>query len=140
MRLIPRRLLISLLLLWIVLLSASASLLRFNKYEGSATPIVDCDTDSELVFVLFAALIWVSSILLCIWVWRANPRFPRWLALVAIAIALLASGNAAFRTSQLISHNVLVKAFCATIIPMINKIPVVQRNFHEMSKQTPRRQ
>ena len=121
MHLRRRKLLFFLLMLWIGLLSLPISLLQFNKYEGTSTQFNDCDTDSELIFMLFAVLLWFSSLLLCIWVWRANPPFSRWLSFVAIAVALLACGHTTRKTSWLITYNAVTKAFCSTVIPMIKK-------------------
>ena len=140
MHVLPRKLLFFLLLMWIGLLSLPVSHLQFNKYEGTSDHFTDCDTDSELVFVLFAVLLWLSSLLLCIWVYRANPPFSRWLAFVAIAIALLTCGNTAIKTSQLITYNAITKAFCSIVIPIINKTPENQTGLHGKSKQTPRLQ
>ena len=140
MHVLPRKLLFFLLLMWIGLLSLPISLLQFNKYKGTSDHLSDCDTDSELVFVVFAVLLWLSSLLLCIWIYRANPPFSRWLAFIAIAVALLACGNTAIKTSELITYNAITKAFCSIVIPIIIKTPANQTDLRGTSKQTPKLQ
>ena len=57
---------------WLIVLSLGVWLIQFNKYGDPS--IIDCDTDAELVFMLFLVLIWLTML----FIWGINLILKDW--------------------------------------------------------------
>ena len=96
MHLMPRKLLFFLLLIWIGLLSLPISLLQFNKYEGiSAQILMTAILIANWFIMLFAVLLLVQfTPTMHLDMAGKSAVFPLAVVCLAIAVAILACGNA----------------------------------------------
>lgn len=85
---------------------------EFNRYSWANPPILDCDTDAEAAFTLFAWLTWLITAVLLIWHVLPPRKLGVNLPTAAVVLALMVSGGGAVKYAALQDYSKQLAVQC----------------------------